>query len=135
MTAQVKYTGDLRTELKHLKSGQTIESDAPTDNNGKGERFSPTDMVAGALASCMLTVMGIKAKSLGIDNLLVGAFADVEKSMTSGPRRIAKLKVSIELSDKIETEHRKSIEATAKACPVANSLHPELEQEVTFTYL
>lgn len=129
MTSKVIYTGNLRTEATHLKSGNTIITDAPTDNNGKGEAFSPTDLVATALGSCMLTIMGIKAQNNNID--MVGAEVEVTKIMASDPRRISKIIASIKMPAKNYTEKEKVIlEKAAMHCPVFNSLSSDLEEEI-----
>lgn len=131
--SEVQYQGNLRTQAKHLRSGNTIINDAPTDNNGKGEAFSPTDMVATALATCMLTVMGIRAQKEGFD--LEGASAEVSKEMASDPRRISKVKVAIKLKANCDSKMQKVLEGVGRNCPVAKSLHPDLEQEVSFEWL
>ena len=130
MTAEVTYQGGLRTVCNHLKSGDRFITDAPTDNNGKGEAFSPTDTVATALASCMLTIMGIKADSLGID--LKGSLAQVEKTMTTNPRRISKITINIFVPGIVEEHNKKILENSANNCPVHHSLHPDIKKEVTF---
>lgn len=130
-TAKVTYLGDLRTECEHIKSGDTYMTDAPTDNNGKGEAFSPTDTVATGLANCMLTVMGIKANDLGMN--LAGSMAMVTKTMASSPRRISKIKVVIQLPSVSEKE-QKILENTANSCPVHHSLHPDIEKNVIFEW-
>lgn len=133
MTSKVIYLGDLRTECEHVKSGDKFITDAPTDNNGKGEAFSPTDTVATALASCMLTVMGIKAKQMeGVE--LKGSTAEVTKIMKAEPRRIARVEIKLNLQG-VQTEKEKQIlENTAKTCPVLNSLHPDMEKEIVFNW-
>lgn len=132
MTSKVTYQGNLRTEAEHLKSGTVMITDAPVDNHGKGEAFSPTDTVATALATCMLTVMGIKAESMGIE--IKGTTAEVEKIMVSNPRRISKIKVGIHFPKNFTVKEKQILEKTAKTCPVHFSLHPEIEKEITFTY-
>lgn len=133
ITSQVEYTGDLRTQGVHLSSENTLITDAPTDNNGKGEAFSPTDLVATALASCMLTIMGIRADRLGVD--IKGASTDVVKVMASDPRRIAEVHITITMPDKeYEPGHVKVLEAAARTCPVAQSLHADLIQHVKFVW-
>src|SRR5690606_29520367 len=124
--------GNLRTECTHLQSGSTFMTDAPVDNNGKGEVFSPTDTVATALASCMLTVMGIKATQLGVD--LKGTKATVTKTMASNPRRISKIEVVLEFSQHIAVKEQKILEHTARTCPVDQSLHPDVERDITFRW-
>jgi len=131
MTSKVTYSGNLRTEAVHLKSGSQIITDAPTDNHGKGEAFSPTDTVATALASCMLTVMGIKADALGIE--LKGTTAAVTKTMASNPRRITKLEIDIVFPKTYPEKTRKILEHTARTCPVFQSLHPEMEKLISFS--
>jgi Predicted redox protein, regulator of disulfide bond formation len=131
-TAKVTYLGGLRTECIHLKSGSTFITDAPTDNNGKGEAFSPTDTVATGLANCMLTMMGIKARDL--DVTLDGTTAVVTKTMTSNPRRISKIDVVMELPSGIAERSRKILENTANTCPVHYSLHPDIERVVQFNW-
>lgn len=129
-TSKVTYLGNLRTACEHLKSGSTYFTDAPVDNNGKGEAFSPTDTVATGLANCMLTMMGIKARDLGI--ILDGSVALVTKTMAANPRRISKIEVDISLPSNILEKHRKILEHTANTCPVHQSLHPDIERPVRF---
>jgi len=130
MTSKVTYNGNLRTECVHLKSNDSFVTDAPTDNNGLGQAFSPTDTVATGLASCMLTMMGIKAN--GMDVELKGANAEVTKHMATSPRRISKIEVTLHLPEVIESKERKILEHTANTCPVLYSLHPEIEKVITF---
>lgn len=133
MTSKVIYLGDLRTECEHVKSGDKFITDAPTDNNGKGEAFSPTDTVATALASCMLTVMGIKAKQMeGVE--LKGSTAEVTKIMKADPRRIARVEIKLNLQGVQTEKEKKILEDTAKTCPVLNSLHPDMEKEIVFNW-
>lgn len=129
-TSKVTYLGSLRTECKHLQSGNTYITDAPTDNHGKGEAFSPTDTVATGLANCMLTMMGIKANDLKVS--LEGATATVTKTMASNPRRISKIEVVFHLPEISDQKIRKILEKTAETCPVHYSLHPDIEKEITF---
>ncbi len=131
MTSSIKYKGGLRTEAMHLGSTQEIVTDAPTDNNGQGKAFSPTDLVATALGSCMLTIMGIYADKNGVN--IDGTTVSVQKHMASNPRRIEKVEINLHMPDKDYDDHtRKMIEKVALACPVAKSLHPDLIQEVVF---
>ncbi|MFI2742570.1 OsmC family protein [Zhouia sp. PK063] len=130
MTSKVEYKGNLRTVCTHLKSGSEFITDAPTDNNGKGEAFSPTDTVATALASCMITVMGIKARDLEVD--LTGTTAEVTKTMSANPRRISKIEVTINFPLNPDDKTKKILEHTANTCPVHQSLHPEIEKVITF---
>lgn len=132
MTSKVTYQGALRTTCVHLASGNEIITDAPTDNHGKGEAFSPTDTVATALASCMLTVMGIKAQGLEVD--LEGAYAEVTKHMASEPRRIAKIAVRIVFAQAVSDKTQKLLERTALTCPVHASLHPDMEKDIVFVW-
>lgn len=132
MTSKVTYLGGLRTESIHLKSENSFFTDAPTDNNGKGEAFSPTDTVATGLASCMMTVMGIKARDMGVD--MTGTTAHVTKTMASDPRRISKIKVVLEFPFEAEDKTRKILEYTANTCPVHYSLHPDIEKDITFNW-
>ena len=131
-TATVKYLGNLRTEMQHLKSDSVIMTDAPVDNNGKGELFSPTDLVASALASCAITVMGIAANTHNIPFTQVSA--EVEKIMESNPRRIGAVKIKFTIGDVLDDKQKRMLEHTAHTCPVAKSLSAELKQEVEFIY-
>jgi len=132
-TSTVEYKGALRTEAIHIRSNTVFVTDAPVDNNGKGESFSPTDMVATALASCMLTIMGIKARDKEID--ITGAKAEIKKIMASDPRRISKVFVKIHMPDHPYTEKEKKIlKKAAAACPVSKSLSADLEQEFEFIW-
>ncbi|MDQ8004368.1 MAG: OsmC family protein [Pedobacter sp.] len=132
-TSKITYTGDLRTTSIHLKSGSEIITDAPTDNQGKGEAFSPTDLLATSLGNCMLTIVGIAAKnhSFNID----GTTAEITKVMAENPRRVSEIIVSLQFPTNNYTEKEKAIiERSAKTCPVAFSLHPDIKQEITFNY-
>lgn len=127
----LSYMGSLRTELTHINSGKKIITDAPKDNHGKGEAFSPTDLTAASLASCIITVMGIKAQSWKKD--LGKTTAEIEKTMTSNPRRIHKISVEVSFSKQSFTD--KEIEVLKEIglnCPVAKSLHPGIHQEIKF---
>ena len=132
MTSEVIYLGDLRTQSTHLASQASIVSDAPIDNNGKGEAFSPTDYVANALASCMLTIMGIKAKELNID--ISQSRAEVTKIMQAEPRKIGEVQVRIFMSISADKKTQTILENVARACPVAKSLHPDIQQKITFIW-
>ena len=134
MTSKVEYLGGLRTEATHLQSGTQIHTDAPRDNQGKGEAFSPTDLVATALATCILTTIGIVAKR---DNMtdIDGAFAEVLKVMYPDPRRIGEIHVKITFPKRDFSEKEKTMyQNTAHACPVARSLHPDLKQLLEFVW-
>lgn len=132
MTATVTYLGDLRTECTHLKSGNAFITDAPTDNQGKGEAFSPTDTVATGLGACMITVMGIKARDLEVS--LDGSRVEVTKHMAASPRRISRIDLTLHLPEHVSDKNRKILENTGRTCPVAMSLHPEIEQVVEFRW-
>lgn len=133
MTSVVVYEGGLRTTCTHLQSGSTIETDAPTDNQGKGERFSPTDLMATSLATCMLTIMGIKARTMNLE--LTGIKTEVEKIMKAEPRRVGAINIWFHfpehlkgLSDKDKT----ILKNAAHTCPVAESIHPDIEVMVNW---
>ena len=133
MTSTVIYKGDLRTELTHLESGNVILTDAPKDNHGKGEAFSPTDLVATALGSCMLSIMGIYAKQHQLD--IEGAKVEIEKGMEANPRRIGRIGAVITMPAKAYSDKDKSaLEHAAFTCPVAKSLHSDLVQDVKFVW-
>ncbi len=131
MTATVEYIGDLRTTCTHLRSGSLIETDAPVDNNGKGERFSPTDLLATSLGTCMVTVMGIKAGQSGI--ALNGLKVDVNKIMGTDPRRVTGIDLAVHIPDNLQNLERKWIDTlkhTANTCPVFQSIHPDIKVEI-----
>ncbi len=134
VTSNVKYLGELRTQAIHLQSGNEIVTDAPKDNYGKGEAFSPTDLVATALASCMLSIMGIVARR---ENMTPtdGAFAEVTKVMYQEPRRIGEIHIKITFpASNFSDKEKKIYEHAAHTCPVAKSLHPELKQIIKFIW-
>ena len=130
MTSKITYLGDLRTASVHLQSGTEILSDAPVDNNGKGEAFSPTDLVANALGSCMMTIMAIKANDLNVD--LVGTTLEVTKVMQAKPRKISKIEVVLNLPEVSDAKTKAILERAGMTCPVFLSLHPDIEKAVTF---
>jgi uncharacterized OsmC-like protein len=132
MTSKITYLGHLRTSSVHLQSGTEILSDAPVDNHGKGEAFSPTDLVANALGSCVLTIMGIKAQDLNID--ISGTTAEVTKTMQLEPRRIAKIEINVTFIKFQDEKTKKILEKAAMTCPVINSLHPDLEKIISFNW-
>lgn len=133
MTSEIIYQGDLRTQATHLHSGDIILTDAPKDNHGKGEAFSPTDLVATALGSCMLSIMGIIANRHEIN--IVGTQVSIHKIMQANPRRIATIEVTMYMPNVAYTpKERTLLENAARTCPVALSLHPELEQKLSFVY-
>jgi putative redox protein len=130
---QVEYQGDLHCRAVHGPSRAELTTDAPTDNQGRGESFSPTDLVATALGTCMLTMMGILARTLDID--ISGATATVEKEMTSAaPRRIQSLTVRIHVPRSLASEDQQKLERAAHTCPVHRSLHPDIHTPITFTW-
>tara|TARA_B100001059_G_scaffold43645_1_gene35975 strand:+ start:217 stop:621 length:405 start_codon:yes stop_codon:yes gene_type:complete len=130
MISTVKYIGDLRTEGIHISSSKKLVTDAPLDNQGKGEAFSPTDTVATGLASCILTILGIKARNVKIN--LNETFAEVKKIMGTKPRRIIEIKVDIYFQVIVEPKLKLIFERAALSCPVANSLHPDINQNIRF---
>lgn len=134
MTATVVYQGHLRCECTHLQSGTVMETDAPTDNRGKGERFSPTDTVCVALATCVITTMGIKAMDMQID--LTGASIDVKKYMVTEPRRIGQIDVTLHFPASLQLDEKDRIilQRTGDNCPVAKSLHPDLKINIVYNW-
>ena len=132
MTSKITYLGNLRTSSIHLQSGSEIISDAPIDNNGKGEAFSPTDTVANALGSCMFTVMGIKAQDLNVD--LSNSIAEITKVMATDPRRISEIHVVFNFSVVTDTKNKTILERTAMTCPVYYSLHSDIKKVITFNW-
>ncbi len=132
MTANVVYKGQLRCEATHLQSGTVIETDAPTDNRGKGERFSPTDTVCVALATCVVTTMGIKANDMQID--LTGTTIEVTKHMVADPRRIGQIDVVLRFpaSLQLDEKDRTILQRVGDNCPVAKSLHPDLKAVISY---
>ena len=132
-TVKSKYLGGLRVESIHLQSGTKIVTDAPTDNHGKGESFSPTDLCATALAGCMMTIMGLYAQNAGID--VVGAEIEITKKMTAEPRRIGEIEVIFNMPDKdYSDKDKKALERAAHTCPVHYSLSENLIQTVIFNW-
>jgi len=131
-TAKVTYQGDLRTQSIHLQSNNQIITDAPTDNHGKGEAFSPTDLLASSLGSCMLTIMGIKADSMDLD--ISGTTAEVTKVMAAEPRRVSEVHIEIQFQQSFDERTQKVLEQAALNCPVAKSVHPDIQQVVNFHY-
>jgi uncharacterized OsmC-like protein len=127
------YGGDLRTTSEHLQSGTKIITDAPTDNQGKGEAFSPTDLVAASLATCMLTTIAIKIRNSGFS--IDGAEIFATKVMVSDPRRISEIKIEFKMpANNYTDEQKKLIEEIAHTCPVALSIHPDIKQNIVFNY-
>jgi uncharacterized OsmC-like protein len=132
MTSKITYVGDLRTESVHLQSGTKILSDAPTDNHGKGEAFSPTDLVANSLGTCMVSIMAIKSRDLDVD--LYGSKVEITKIMQPEPRKIAKIIVVLNMSVVADEKTRAILERAAMTCPVFLSLHPDIEKDITFNW-
>ena len=132
MTSKVTYEGGLRTKALHIQSGNSIVTDAPIDNEGKGEAFSPTDLVATALASCMLTIMGIVAQRNSIE--LKGTTAEAEKIMGTMPRKISEIKIKILFNKNFDKRTKRKLESAALTCPVGNSLNKNLQESIQFIY-
>jgi putative redox protein len=131
MTSTVVYEGGLRTTCTHLKSNNSFETDAPTDNHGKGERFSPTDLLATSLATCMITVMGIKARTMDFD--LDGVKIEVLKIMKAEPRRVGGIDLTFHIPDSLKTIDEKTktiLKHTGDTCPVMKSIHPDIDVKI-----
>ncbi|MDN3656289.1 OsmC family protein [Ferruginibacter paludis] len=135
MTATIQYEGNLRCNARHLQSNSLIETDAPTDNRGKGERFSPTDLVCTALATCMITTMAMKATDMGIE--LKNTTVNVKKHMASDPRRIAKIDVELSFPATLQLEEKEKIilQRVGDNCPVIKSLHPDVVINASYNWL
>ncbi len=132
-TSKITYTGDLRTNSVHLKSGVEIITDAPVDNQGKGEAFSPTDLLATSLGNCMLTIVGIAARTQGFS--IDGTTAEITKIMGENPRRVTEILINLQFpANNYSEKEREIIERSARTCPVAFSLHPDIKQEITFGF-
>lgn len=133
MTASIVYKGQFRCECTHLQSGTVIETDAPTDNRGKGERFSPTDTVCVALATCVITTMALKATDMQIE--LSGTSISVKKHMLSDPRRIGRIDIVLTIPAlNLDEKDRLILERTGNQCPVARSLHPDIQQQIEYNW-
>ncbi len=132
MTSKVTYLGELRTSSIHIQSGTEILTDAPTDNHGRGEAFSPTDLLANALGSCMVSIMAIKSKDLHLN--LEGSSIEVTKIMQAEPRKIAKIVVVMNMSVAVDQRAKLILERSAMTCPVLLSLHPDIKKEITFNW-
>lgn len=132
MISEIIYKGALRTKAKHVQSETIIETDAPTDNQGKGERFSPSDLLATSLGSCMLTIMGIKARDMHID--LEGTEVTIQKYMKPEPRRVSGIDVRFKFPSSLKPDEKQKVilERAALTCPVAKSIHPDIEVNVDF---
>jgi putative redox protein len=132
-TSKIKYLGELRTEAVHLASGSTIITDAPVDNHGKGQAFSPTDLMSTSLASCMITIMGITANTHGLK--IDGASAELTKIMAANPRRVSEIHIVFTMPANNYSQKEKAIlENAARTCPVALSINPAIIQKVEFVY-
>jgi putative redox protein len=134
MTSSILYEGNLRTVCTHKRSGTLIETDAPVDNNGKGERFSPSDLVATALGSCMMTIMGMRAREMKVD--LEGTHIDVEKIMKADPRRIGGINLTFHFPDSLQIDDKQKtiLEKAAHTCPVILSINPDIQVNVHFQW-
>jgi putative redox protein len=134
MTSSIVYEGQLRTIATHLRSGSEIETDAPVDNQGQGERFSPSDLVATALGSCMLTIMGMRARDMDVD--LTNVKIDVDKIMKQDPRRIGGVNLTFHFPEglSLNEKQRTILEKAAHTCPVIYSIHPDIEVNVQFNW-
>ena len=134
MTATILYDGNFRCNARHIQSNIVIESDAPTDNRGKGERFSPTDLVCTALATCMITTMAMKASDMGIE--LKDTKVDVKKHMASDPRRISQIDLAVSFPKNLTIDEKEKIilQRTGDNCPVIKSLHPDVIINATYTW-
>uniref|UniRef100_UPI004049D719 OsmC family protein n=1 Tax=Flavobacterium sp. TaxID=239 RepID=UPI004049D719 len=131
-TSKITYLGNLRTSSIHLQSGSEIISDAPIDNNGKGEAFSPTDTVANGLGSCMFTMMGIKARDMGID--FSGSTAEITKVMAADPRRISEIHVTFNFNVLVDEKSKTILERIGNTCPVHYSLHPDIKKVIVYNW-
>jgi uncharacterized OsmC-like protein len=132
-TSTLKYLGNLRTELTHLQSGKVVITDAPTDNNGKGEAFSPTDLMSTSLCACMITIMGVAAQTHGFS--IDGATAEITKIMSANPRKVSEVQIEITFpKNNYLDKDKRIIEHIASTCPVALSLHPDLKQNVKLIF-
>ncbi len=129
-TSKIQYRPALQTDAVHIRSGKSIQTDAPVDNNGKGSCFSPTDLAATSLASCMLTVMGIYADQ---NNLNLGEIqCDLTKIMAANPRRISEIQIEVFWNTNLENKEIEKLKQVGIKCPVANSLHPDIQQTINF---
>ena len=129
---EITYTRNLHTQCSHLQSGNKITTDAPVENHGSGEAFSPTDLAVTALGSCLLTIMGIAAKTHGIN--IDQSTAKVTKIMSKIPRKIGKIIVDIDIPYELSTKEKRLLNQAAKACPVHHSLHPNIEKEINIAF-
>jgi len=128
----IKYNGKLRTTAVHHQSGSIILTDAPIDNRGKGEKFSPTDLFVTALGSCMLTIMGITAETHGFN--IDGSHIDIKKTMDTNPRRVAAIQISINVNGRFSDKEKQLLIKAAHHCPVSKSIHPDIDEQITFNF-
>jgi len=128
----IKYDGKLRTTAIHHQSGSIISTDAPIDNKGKGEKFSPTDLFVTALGSCMLTIMGITAQTHGFN--IDGSSVDIKKNMGTNPRRVSSIKISININGTFSDKEKQLLQNAAHHCPVSKSIHPDIDEQITFNF-
>ena len=128
----IKYDGKLRTTAIHHQSGSIISTDAPIDNKGKGEKFSPTDLFVTALGSCMLTIMGITAQTHGFN--IDGSSVDIKKNMGTNPRRVSSIEISININGTFSEKEKKLLKNAAHHCPVSKSIHPDIDEQITFNF-
>ncbi len=131
-TIETVYQGTLRTQAKHVQSGTEILTDAPVDNQGKGEAFSPTDLLAASLGSCMLTIMGITAREHRIN--IENTTCEITKVMSANPRRVGEIDVELNFPEKYSDKQQKILERAALTCPVYLSLHPDIKKLVNFNW-
>ncbi|MFO7879434.1 MAG: OsmC family protein [Bacteroidales bacterium] len=132
-TSNIEYLGKLRTKNIHERSGNMLVTDAPVDNHGRGEAFSPTDLMSTSLANCIFTIMGIRAEEAGFS--LIGATAEMEKTMASNPRRVAEIKIDFDFSMlKLTEEQKELLRAVPPVSPVAISLHPDVKQNINLKF-
>tara|TARA_B100000131_G_C18049399_1_gene585780 strand:+ start:228 stop:635 length:408 start_codon:yes stop_codon:yes gene_type:complete len=129
----ISYNGELRTLIKHNSTGELIETDAPIDNNGKGRKFSPTDLFVSSLGSCMLTIMGITANSHGFS--IDGSSIDIQKIMGTSPRRVKEINININIAGILSEKERAIVIRAAKHCPVSKSIHPEINEKISFNFI
>ena len=129
---KITYHGNLRTSCTHVRSGSIVKTDAPIDNNGKGQNFSPTDLFVTSLASCMMTIMGITAKTSGFS--IEGSFAEVTKTMSANPRRISRIDICFNIKGKISNRNQNKLIKAASYCPVSNSINPDIDEQVSFNF-
>ncbi len=132
MTSKVTYLGDLRTSSEHIQSGTIILSDPPVDNNGRGEAFSPTDLLANALGSCMMTIMAIKARDLSVD--LIDSTVEVSKFMQTEPRKVSRIGIIMNMNCIVDDKTKIILERTAMNCPVLLSLNPDIEKDIAINW-